>query len=293
MKGGLQLAPQDNFSLARRVLVTVLALNLFVSLSKIVVGYLINSVSMAADGYHSLLDGASNVTGLVGLALASKERDEEHPYGHKKFETFTAVGISLLLLVTCVEVIEYAVRRWIEPEPIEVSAFSFGVMIVTICINLFVTRYEHRKGEQLGSDVLIADSAHTRSDIYVSLSVIATLILAKLGYPRFDVIVAIGIAVAIGRVGIQIMKHASGVLVDTMVLDKARVESICAGIEGIDKCHKIRTRGRPDDINVDLHIVVEKDMHVQDAHSLAHRLEEQLKKQIPGVTDVQVHIEPY
>lgn len=284
---------QDNFARAKRVLVAVLGLNFLVSFAKIVVGYAINSVSMTADGFHSLLDGASNVIGLIGLTLAGKERDEKHPYGHKKYETFTAVGISLLLFVTCFEVIELAIRRWSTPQPIAVTAFSFGVMLVTMGINLFVTRYERRKGEELGSDVLIADSAHTRSDIYVSLSVIATLALAKLGYPRFDVVVAIGIAIAIGRAGFKIMKRTSEVLVDTAVIDKSRIEGVCASVEGIDKCHKIRTRGRPDDINVDLHIVVDQNMPVQEAHALAHELEARLKKQIPGVTDVQVHIEPY
>lgn len=287
------MTPQDNFSQAKRVLLTVLVLNWLVSATKIVVGYLINSVSMIADGFHSLLDGASNIIGLVGLTIASKERDETHPYGHKKFETFTAVGISLLLFVTCFEVIELAVRRWLEPKEIRVTAFSFGVMIVTMCINFLIMRYEHRKGHELLSDVLIADSAHTKSDIYVSASVIATLVLARLGYPRFDVVVAVGIALAIGRVGLLIMKRSSRALVDTAVLDTSRIEEVCASIDGIEKCHKIRTRGREDDINIDLHVVVDQNMPVHDAHALSHELEKRLKQQIPGVTDVQIHIEPF
>jgi cation diffusion facilitator family transporter len=287
------LAPQNNFARAKRVLLLVLALNWGVSAAKIIFGYVINSVSMTADGFHSLLDGASNIIGLIGLTIASKERDEDHPYGHKKYETFTTVGISLLLFLTCVEVVELAVRRWFHPRPIEASLPSFGVMIATMCINFFVQWYERRRGEQLSSDILIADSAQTRSDIFVSLSVIGTLILVKAGYPRFDLIVAIGIAFVIGRAGYLIMKRSLQVLVDTMVLDKSRVEAVCASIEGIKKCHKIRTRGREDDINIDLHIVVDEDMHVHDAHALAHTLEQRLKQQIPGVTDVQIHIEPF
>ncbi len=286
------MAPRNNFAQARRILVVVLALNWLVSAIKIFVGYAINSVSMIADGFHSLLDGASNIIGLVGLTIASKERDEAHPYGHRKYETFSAIGISLLLFLTCVEVIELAVRRWLSPRPIEVSAFSFGVMIVTVCVNFLVMRYERKKGRQLMSDVLVADSAHTRSDIFVSFSVIATLALVKLGYPRVDLIVAVGIAAAIGRAGFQIMKRSSEVLCDTMVLDKSRIEAVCASIEGVKKCHKIRTRGREDDINIDLHIVVDQEMHVHDAHEISHLLEQTLKQRIPGVTDVQIHIEP-
>jgi cation diffusion facilitator family transporter len=267
-------------------------LNWLVAAVKIAVGYAINSVSMIADGFHSLFDGASNIIGLVGLTIAAREQDETHPYGHKKYETFTAVGISLLLFVTCFEVIELAVRHWLTPTTIHVSASSFIVMIGTVCVNYLIMRYENTKGAALRSDVLIADSAHTRSDIYVSFSVIITLILAQFGYPRVDMIVAIGIALAIGRVGLSIMKHSSQVLCDAMVLDKSRIETICAGIDGIEKCHKIRTRGREDDINIDLHIVVDKDMHVEDAHALSHELQQRIKQQIPGVTDIQVHIEP-
>ena len=292
-KVGIFLTPQNNFARAKKVLIIVLALNWMVAGMKIVVGYLIHSVSMTADGFHSLLDGASNIIGLVGLTIASKKRDDDHPYGHKKYETFTSVGISLLLFITCFEVLELAVRRWLEPRPIEVSAFSFGVMIVTICINFTVMRYERKKGRELLSDVLVADSAHTKSDIYVSLSVIATLILAMLGYPRVDSIVAIGIAFAIGRAGYLIMKRSSDVLCDTMVLDKTRVEAVCADIDGIRRCHNIRARGREDDINIDLHVVVDPGMPVGDAHALSHELDRRLKQDIQGVTDVQIHIEPF
>lgn len=286
------LTPQNNFAQAKKVLIAVLALNWLVSAIKITVGYLINSISMTADGFHSLLDGASNIIGLVGLGIASKERDEAHPYGHKKYETFTSIGISLLLFITCFEVLELAVRHWLEPRPIEVSAFSFAVMIVTMCINFAVMRYERKKGRELLSDVLVADSAHTKSDIYVSISVIATLVLVGLGYTRVDVVVAVGIAFAIGRAGFLIMKRSSEVLCDTMVLDKSFIETVCSSIQGINRCHKIRARGREDDINIDLHIVVDPGMPVGEAHSLSHKLEQQLRQRIPGVTDVQVHIEP-
>ncbi|MBI5115253.1 cation diffusion facilitator family transporter, partial [Candidatus Poribacteria bacterium] len=156
------MTSQDNFTQAKRVLLIVLLLNWLVSAVKIAVGYAINSVSMIADGFHSLFDGASNIIGLVGLTIAARERDETHPYGHKKYETFTAVGISLLLFVTCFEVIELAVRHWLTPMPIHVSASSFIVMIGTMCVNYLIMRYENKKGAALRSDVLLADSAHTR-----------------------------------------------------------------------------------------------------------------------------------
>jgi cation diffusion facilitator family transporter len=284
--------PRNNFSQAKGVLVRVLVLNWLVSATKIIVGYLISSISMTADGFHSLLDGASNIIGLVGLTIASKESDEAHPYGHKKYETFTSIGISLLLFLTCFEVIELAVRRWMEPRPINVTTFSFVVMAVTLSVNVGVMLYERRKGRELMSDVLMADSAHTKSDIYVSLSVIATLVLAKLGYARADVIVALGIAFAIGRAGFLILKRSSEVLCDTMVIDKASVETVCSDMAGINRCHKIRARGRKDDINIDLHVVVDPGMSVGAAHALSHDLQQRLKHRIPGVTDVQIHIEP-
>ena len=149
----------------------VLFLNLAVAFAKIIYGTLTSTLSMTADGYHSLFDGVSNIVDLWE-ALLQHAPDKEHPYGHQKYETIASIFIALLLLYVGVEIFRHALDRFLIRSVPEVTAISFLVIIGTMCINYLVTRYEYRQGLALRSQVLIADSLHTKSDIYVSLSVI-------------------------------------------------------------------------------------------------------------------------
>jgi len=276
----------------RNILVIVLLLNWLVAVLKLIFGYLIKSQSMSADGYHSFADGSSNVVGLFGIWIASKPKDEEHPYGHSKYETFTAIVIAILLFIVCFNILHDSIGRFSNPIPANVELSSFLVMVFTMLVNIGVMKYEFRAGQRLKSDILVSDSLHTRSDILTSFSVIIALAATKLGFPILDPIAAVMIALFIAYAGINILRHCSRVLCDTAVVSEKRIEEICLSVAGVIKCHKIRTRGRIDDIYVDLHVQVRNDMHIDKAHELSYRIEDAIKQNIPGVTDVVVHMEP-
>ena len=169
---------------------------------------------------------------------------------------------------------------------------SFMIMIFTTAINFGVMRYEHRQGRLLNSDILTSDAMHTQADILTSFSVIAAFIFIKLGYPVFDTIFAIVIAFFIGHAGFEILKRSSRVLCDQAVLDPKLIKKITMSAQGVVQCHKIRTRGRKDDIHIDLHVLLDDNTTLKKAHEISYAIEEAIKKQIPGVTDVIVHIEP-
>lgn len=286
------MAENKYYKTVIKVLWIVLFLNWLVAILKLVFGYVIKSSSMIADGYHSFSDGASNVIGLIGISIASQPRDRAHPYGHKKFETFSSVGISILLFIICFNILHESLSRFNNSIIPAVNLSSFLVMLFTMAINFLVMNYEKNKGISLNSDFLIADSMHTRSDIFASISVIFAFIAIKSGFPIIDVIVAIIIALFIGKSAVDILRSSSGVLCDRAAMDTNIIRGIVLGIDGVLSCHKIRTRGRKDDIYVDLHIQVKPDMHVDRAHQISSKIEEEIKKHIPGVTDVVVHIEP-
>ncbi|OGC05073.1 hypothetical protein A2276_03910 [candidate division WOR-1 bacterium RIFOXYA12_FULL_43_27] len=284
---------EENFKKKRFVLLFVLALNWLVAAAKVAVGLFFGIVSMVADGIHSFSDGASNLVGLVGLSAASKPVDPEHPYGHKKIENFTSLGISMLLLLVCYEIFESAISRITRPTVPDASPITFAVMFITLAVNGWVVFYEYRKGKELGSDILIADSMHTRADIFVSLSVLVSLVGIRLGWPLIDPAVSFMIIGFILSSAINISRHVFDVLVDRSVIDRGLVEKVVLENSTVKKCHKIRTRGRLDDIHVDLHIKVNSKMEVAEAHALSHLLQENIKRSIPGVTDVIIHVEPY
>jgi cation diffusion facilitator family transporter len=276
----------------RRVLWITLVLNVLVAMLKLVFGFFAGAVSMLADGFHSLLDGSSNVVGLVGLKIAGKAPDADHPYGHRKAEALAAVGISLFLFITCYEILTEVWERLRGDHDVRPTAVTFAIMGFTLLVNVFITQYERREGKRLKSMILIADAKHTMSDVFTSIAVIVSLSAAVLDFPLLDLIVAVGIAGFIAYSGYTIIHEAFTVLSDSQAVDPVEVAEIAGGVAGILDAHHIRSRGLPDDVHLDFHIHVSPEMTVQAAHDLAHEAAERIKARIPGVTDVVVHVEP-
>ncbi len=164
----------------RRVLIITLVLNIAVAVGKILVGALTGAVSITADGFHSLMDGSSNLIGLGANAIAGKPADEDHPYGHRRFETVAALGVGVLLLLTAYEIVTSAIERLTSGESPEISPLAFVVLIATLGVNLFVSRYERAVGKRLNSELLIADAANTGADVFVTLSVLVSMVLVSL-----------------------------------------------------------------------------------------------------------------
>jgi len=277
----------------RQVLVYTLILNITVAMAKIIYGYKIESISMRSDGFHSFFDGTSNIIGLIGIWIASQPPDETHPYGHRKFETLSIIAIAVLIFGAGIEILREAYVRVKTPHDIEVTLLSFVVMAMTLMVNFGVMTYETRKGRELKSDFLLADAMHTRTDIYISFSVVISLVAAKFGYPVVDVIAALIIVFFIAKMGLSILKPATDVLTDAACLNPDDIQNIANSIEGVKGCHNVRTRGNEDHVNIDLHVFVDPEAKTREAHELAHSVEKALKKKFPAVKDVVIHVEPY
>lgn len=275
----------------RRILAVVLVLNLGVAVAKLTVGWLIDSISMLADGFHSLTDSASNVVGLIGISLAARPPDEDHPYGHRKQETLSALFIGGLLAMTAWEVLQSCVERLRTGGTPDVTPESFLVMGVTMVVNLGVATYEGRRAKELGSEVLRADAAHTKSDVFVSLGVIASLAAARWGYPQLDLVAALVITAIIARVAFGILRRSAGQLADEAVVPADRIRELALSVPGVRGVHKIRTRGQPPSGHADLHVQVQPDLPIDQAHSIGHRVVDRLRQEL-GLRDVVTHVEP-
>ncbi len=278
----------------RQVLWIILFANIGVAVLKIVIGTVIHSTSMTADGFHSLTDGSSNVVGLVGIRLASKPIDEDHPYGHRKFETLTGLFIAGMLFFIGSKIILGAISSFVNPIIPNITVGSLIVLLATLLINLFVCIYEYKRGKKLGSPILISDSMHTRSDIYVSVGVLVTLICIKLGFPPIiDPIASLIVAGFIMHAAYEIFKDNSDVLVDKVAVDTEKIKNIVLGFEQVKDTHNIRSRGSENDLHVDMHIMTEPDMSVEESHKLIHNIEEKLRGEINENVQVIAHLEPF
>jgi cation diffusion facilitator family transporter len=275
-----------------RVLWAILWLNLAVAIAKLVYGYLSGAIAITADGVHSMLDASSNVVGLVGVAAARRPPDANHPYGHRKYETFAALGISAMLFFGCREIVNAAIERLRHPRVPHVEWQGFAILGVTLAINLFVVWIERREGRRLQSELLLSDAAHTGSDVAASLLVLTSFAAAHFGIVWADIAAAAIIVVLILRAGIVILKDTLSTLSDERRIEPALVEAAALEEPGVLEAHNVRSRGPLDDIHLDLHILVNPLLPIADAHRVGHRVEGRLRERWPGLSDVVVHVEP-
>lgn len=275
------------------MLIVILVLNWIIGISEVIVAWLAGSLSVKAGGFHSLLDGASNIVGLIAITIAAEDPDREHPYGHRKFEVLGALIIGALLAVASYTILDEAVQRLRTGEVPRPDWVTFAVVGGTMVINIFVTVYERARGLALGSEVLIADSIHTRADVGASMATLASLVFARHGMPLADIIVSIAIAGLIAWAAWQVASSGARVLSDRSVLDPEEVTRVAREVPGVQECHEVRTRGTQDAVFADLRIHVDGALPLRQAHELGHRVEDHLKQAFPGLRDVVIHLEPH
>ncbi|MFH0977689.1 MAG: cation diffusion facilitator family transporter [Candidatus Woesearchaeota archaeon] len=276
-----------------RVLWITFFLNIVVVVFKIVFGLMINSLSMVADGLHSVMDSASNIICLIGLRIASKPADKDHPYGHRKFETLTTIMIAVFLMIASFELLKSSISRFVSGSAPNITIASFVVLAGTLVINFFVATYERKKASYFQSVLLKADSAHTFSDIWVTISVLFGFIFIKMGFPIADSVIALVIAVVIAFSGFKIIRSTTAVLSDAKALDEQDIAAIVNRTDGITGFHKIRTRSLGNETLLDLHIMVRGNTTVRKGHSIAKVLESALKQKFPHVKDITIHVDPH
>jgi cation diffusion facilitator family transporter len=286
---------KSNYKSIRNILWLILFLNFGVAAVKIVVGSMIRSASLTADGYHSLTDGSSNIVGLIGLFFASRPVDAGHPYGHNKFETLTGIFIAVMLTVIGVKVILDALSRFANPVTPEVTLVSLLSLLGTLAVNVFVSTYELRAGRRLGSYILVSDSLHTRSDIFVSVGVLASLVgIYFFHLPAWiDPVVSLVVAGFILWAAFGILRSASDILVDKAAVDTEKVRAVVLEFDSVKGIHEIRSRGAGDSLFLDMHILTDPDMTVQESHELIHHIEKHIQEAFGRNASVIVHLEPF
>jgi cation diffusion facilitator family transporter len=249
-------------------------------------------VSILSDGFHSLTDSASNVVGLVGISVAQRPPDHNHPYGHRKYETIASLGILLFLVLVMVQVLRTAFARLADGGTARASAADIVVMLGTLVVNVLVVAYERRQAVRLNSEVLMADARHTRSDVLTTSAVIVALIGVSVGFPALDPIAALLVAGFIGHACWGIAQDASRILSDEIVIAEDDVRAVVQSVPGVLGSEKIRTRGSADYVFLDLHLWIDGGTSLQAAHATSHIVKDLLMAKFPHLADVVIHIEP-
>ena len=268
---------------------------------KVVVGLLSGSLGILAEAAHSTLDFAAAAITFFAVRVASKPADRGHAYGHGKVENLSALVETFLLLGTCAWIIYQSIRRLLGgPVEVKASIWAFGVMLVSIAVDVSRSRMLYRIASKHRSQALEADALHFSTDVWSSVVVILGLIGVKLGQwfpnlvflqkadPMAGLLVAaivVWVSIRLGIRSIQELLDASPEGVAERI--KSRVE---ATGEVLD-CHAIRVRHSGPHYFVDLHITLDGNLSLQTAHDLTEEVEEAVKEILPGA-DVTVHPEP-
>lgn len=276
----------------RGILFWIFWANLLLAAVKVGVGWVIGSLAVLGDAAHSGVDALNNLVALTAIFFAAAPPDEEHPYGHGKFETLGAFAIAGFLSITCFELLRAAVTRLIEggalprPDPLAVA-----ILASTMLVNIGIAFYESRRAVELDSELLDADARHTRADVLVTFSVLAGLGFVRLGWGDADAVLAILVAAVVARSGYHILRRTVPVLVDRRVVEPGRVLELASSVTGVESVSDIRSRGRPGSGFAELTIRVHPTTEVRRAHAIADEVERRLAGEF-GLRNVVVHVEP-
>jgi cation diffusion facilitator family transporter len=277
----------------RRVLAQVLALNALVVLVKLIVGVRTGSLSVLGAALESGLDTLNNVIGMLLVTVAARAPDEEHPYGHDKFETLGALGIVGFLSISCFELLREGFIALIQGgSQTRTPPSDVALVAATLIVNAFVVWYERRRGTEMQSIFLLADAEHTRGDILVTLLAMVSLVLGSHAGRRVDAALAIAVALIIAFSGWRILRRSIPILVDERAVQANELRDIVAAIPGVIQVRGIRSRYTASGILfAELTIAVAGATPVDVAHVLADRVEEAIASRY-GAAETTVHVEP-
>ena len=271
-----------------------IAVNIALSVVKVVIGWLAGSLALLADGVHSLSDVATDAVVLLGLRLGSKGPDQSHPYGHGRAETFSAGLIALVLILVGGVMIYYATMAIARDV---VTAPRLAVLIaaiVSIAAKEWLYKATQKIAIQSHSPALYANAWHHRSDALSSVAVVIGFISLEFGFGHGDQVAAIVVGLMIIWVGVRIVSDSLRELTEGAV-DSDTIEHIRGVINAnssIRQWHKLRTRTVGREVFLDLHILVDPDLSIGAAHEIAESLENALDEQITRPVNITVHIEP-
>lgn len=277
----------------RRTLLVVLVFNVLVTLIKVAVGFRTGALAVLGSSLESGLDMFNNLIGVVLVAVAGRAPDEDHPYGHDKFETLGVLGIVGFLSISCFELLRQGVSALIQRRvPTRVTRIDVLIIAFMLLVNVFVVWYERRRGRELGSAFLLADASHTGSDILVTLVALASLVFARIGHPWLDAPLAITVALIIAWSGIRILRESIPILVDERAIDADELRRVVLRVPDIRGVRNIRSRSTASrQLFAEVTILVPGATPVDEAHRLADAVEAAVEDQF-GASQVTVHVEP-
>ncbi len=291
----MELTAKQRKNETTRITLWGVAVNLVLAIIKISGGIIGQSQALLADGIHSLSDLASDGMVLIAVKHAGEDADEDHPYGHARYETLATVALGILLMGVAIGIVYGAILRLENPEEIATPAlFTLIIAAISIVSNEGLYHATRAVAQKIRSPLLEANAWHHRSDAISSIVVLIGIGATFIGFPLLDAIAAIVVALMIAKIGLDLSRQSVQELVDT-ALEPEMVDKIKQTILSIDdvrELHMLRSRRMGHNALVDVHLLVSPKLSVSEGHHISEAVEKILIEKFDEVNDVTVHIDP-
>lgn len=286
--------PNNPMKKTQVVLVSIVS-NSFLILFKIVAGLAMGSVAVISEAIHSGIDLLAAVVAFIAVRKADEPADDDHPFGHGKFENISGFFEALLIFLAAGLIITEAVKKLLHPMEVEKLGWGIGVMAISGIVNFFVSRVLSRSAKKHGSIAIEADAMHLWVDVFTSVGVMIGLVLIRITHWEIlDPVIAILVAGLILKASFDLTIKSLGDLADHQLPDDelCSIRTIIGSHPAVQDYHKLRTRKSGGRREIDIHVQVEKATTVEDAHTVCFKIENAIKEALPGAY-VTIHVEPY
>lgn len=267
--------------------------NVTLFIAKFIFGFLINSISLIADSFHTLGDVLTSGVVIIGTKISHHPPDPEHPHGHGRFEAVTTLIIAILLIGAGVEFFYISIKRLIHIQPVKGNWLVIGVLLLSAIVKEWLARFSTNLGRQINSSALIADGWHHRTDAIASASITLAILAARLGYPRIDSIFGLLVSGLIVYTGFEISRSAVNFLLGQAPEENLvkQIESAAKSVEGVVGTHKTIIHDYGSRKMASLHVQVANHLDVEESHHIATEVKKRISKECTNVS-AEVHIEP-
>jgi cation diffusion facilitator family transporter len=276
------------------IALTSVAAAVFLTAFKLGIGLWTNSLGILSEAAHSGLDLLAAIITFFAVTYADRPADEDHQYGHGKLENISAFIETVLLVVTCSWIVWEGVSRLLnQTHHVETSVWSFVVMGTSILIDVSRSRALYRVAKKFNSQALEADALHFSSDVWSSLTVIGGLFFVWIGYPIFDSIAAIAVALLVLFVSYRLGRRTIDALMDRVPKELVKeIENTINSVNGVEELRKLRIRPSGSHIFVDTVVAIRRTIPFQSAHAIMDSIERAVHA-VHANADVVVHSEPF
>lgn len=288
---------ENSYRIASRVSWVSIVVNLLLFTVKLLAGILAHSGAMVSDALHSLSDILSTIVVMIGVRAASKAPDKEHPYGHERMECVSAIILAVMLAGTGAAVGYAGVKAILsaqETAPLIPGIPALLAAVLSIAVKEGMYRYTRHYARAIGSEALMADAWHHRSDALSSVAALIGIAGARMGFPALDPLASVGICLFIVKAAFDIFKGAIDKMVDHSCCEETEqdIRACVMAQDGVVRIDLLRTREFGNRIYIELEISVDGSLPLKEAHEIAQQVHDEVEYSFPAVKHIMIHVNP-